>query len=283
MSKTICFDRTAEAKRVLKNGISATSAHARSELRTAAWYLINKTTYTAKQIEERLRSVSSDYFKGMPEEYINASIQEIMLSVQYGGTPDGTSDSPPSITIYKEELETIAALGHDDTERLAFVYLCVAKMKPYKHIYECNAELYRLAWKYSYDSAAKKVLGRLEKRRVGGCGPTNRVNRLCQAGIVQYSVRINTSNKARKPTSSAMFTVPIVRNDGEVAFIIDKPDEDSLVLYYDRYKGYSGLITCAHCGKPALRTGRRQKYCSACAEAINNHAEKADLCAKITA
>ena len=154
MSKTICFDRTAEAKRVLKNGISATSAHARSELRTAAWYLINKTTYTAKQIEERLRSVSSDYFKGMPEEYINASIQEIMLSVQYGGAPDGTSDRPPSITIYKEELEKIAALCHDDTERLAFVYLCVAKMKPYKHIYECNAELYRLAWKYSYDSAA---------------------------------------------------------------------------------------------------------------------------------
>lgn len=156
-------------------------------------------------------------------------------------------------------------------------------MKPYKHIHECNAELYRLAWKYSYDSAAKKVLGRLEKRRVGGCGPTNRVNRLCQAGIVQYSVRINTSHKARKPSSSAMFTVPIVRSDGEVAFIIDKPDEDSLVLYYDRHKGYSGLITCAHCGKPALRTGRRQKYCSACAEAINNHAEKADLCAKITA
>ena len=62
MSKTICFDRTAEAKRILKSGISATSAHARSELRTAAWYLINKTTYTAKQIEERLCSVSSDYF-----------------------------------------------------------------------------------------------------------------------------------------------------------------------------------------------------------------------------
>ena len=171
MSKTICFDRTAEAKRILKSGISATSAHARSELRTAAWYLINKTTYTAKQIEERLRSVSSDYFKGMPEEYINASIQEIMLSVQYGGAPDGTSDRPPSITIYKEELEKIAALGHDDTERLAFVYLCVAKMKPYKHIHECNAELYRLAWKYSYDSTTKRFSADWENGGLAAVGP----------------------------------------------------------------------------------------------------------------
>lgn len=277
MRKAICFDKTAEAKRILKDGIRATSAHARIELRTAAWYLMNKTTYTAKQIEERLRSVSSDYFKGMPEEYINASIQEVMFSVQCGGTPDDENGCPPSITIYKEELDEIAALGHDDTERLAFVYLCAAKMLPYKQIYECNAELYRLAWRYRYDSTTKTVLGRLEKRRVGGCGPTNRVNRLCQAGIVQYSVRINTSHKTRKPSSAAMFTVPIVHSDGEVAFIIDKPDEDSLVLYYDRYKGYNGIITCQHCGKPAFKTGRRQRYCGACADEIKHHPEKRNL------
>lgn len=276
MSSLICFDRTAKAKRILKTGITTTSAYAKDELRTAAWYLVNKTTYTTKQVEERLRSASMDYFKGMPNDYIDASIHEVMSSVQTEDA-DSIDDVPRAITIYKEELEKIRALGHDDTERLAFVFLCVAKMLPYPQIYECNAELYRLAWRYRYDSNGMKVISRHEGRRVGGNGPTNRVNRLCQEGIVRYFVRTNKSNRLRKPTSVAMFSVPIMRNDGEIAFIIDKPDEDSLVLYYDYFKGYNGLITCAHCGKPALKTGRRQKYCTACADAINNHAEKADL------
>ena len=276
MSGLICFDKTAKAKRILKNGISATSAYAKDELRTAAWYLINKTTYTAKQVEERLRSASSDYFKGMPREYIDTSIREVMASVKIEDA-SSVDNAPKAITIYKEELEKIRTLGHDDTERLAFVFLCVAKMLPYSQIYECNAELYRLAWRYRYDTNNMKVIGRHEGRRVGGNGPTNRVNRLCQEGIVRYFVRTNKSSRLKKPTSVAVFTVPIVRNDGEVAFIIDKPDEDSLVLYYDRYKGYGGIITCEHCSKPAFKTGRRQKYCEGCADEIKHRPEKRNL------
>lgn len=282
MSRAVCFDRAAEAKRILKGGISSTSNYARSELRTAAWYLLTQTTYTMRQIEERLRSVSEDYFRGMTDGYINASIQDIISSAK---AEKETSGAPESITIYKEELEQIRALSHDDTERLAFVFLCVAKMIPYSQIYECNAELYRLAWKYGYDTESKKVLKRLERRRVGGSEPKKRVNRLCQVGIVQYFTRINTSYKLTKdkPPAAATFTVPILQTEGEVAFVIDKPDGDSLILYYDRYKGYDGLITCECCGRPALKTGRRQKYCDACAEAINNHHEKADLCARTMA
>lgn len=276
MSSSICFDKTAKAKRILKSGISATSAYAKDELRTAAWYLINKTTYTAKQVEERLRSASSDYFKGMPREYIDTSIREVMASVKIEDT-SGVDDTPKAITIYKEELEKIRTLGHDDTERLAFVFLCVAKMLPYKQIYECNAELYRLAWRYRYDTNGMKVIGRHEGRRVGGNGPTNRVNRLCQEGIVRYFVHTNKSSKLKKPTSAAMFTVPIMCDDGEVAFIIDKPDEDSLVLYYDRYKNYGGIITCEHCRNPAFKTGRRQKYCEGCADEIKHRPEKRNL------
>lgn len=282
MSRTICFDRAAEAKRILKDGISSTSNYARSELRTAAWYLLTQTTYTIRQVEERLRSVAEDYFQGMTDGYINASIQDIISSAK---AEKETSDAPEAITIYMEELEKISALGHDDTERLAFVFLCVAKMISYSQIYECNAELYRLAWRYGYDTETKQVLKRLERRRVGGSEPTKRVNRLCQAGIVQYSTRINTSYKLTKdkPPAAATFTVPILRTDGEVAFAIDKPDEDSLVLYYDRYKGYGGLITCECCGRPVFKTGRRQKYCDACAEVIKHHPEKRNLWAKVTA
>lgn len=276
MRGVICFDKTAKAKRILKDGISSTSACAKNELRLAAWYLVNKTTYTVKQVEERLRSVSLDYFKGMPGDYIDASIHEIVSSVKSEGA-DRADNAPNAITIYKEELKKIGTLGHDDTERLAFAFLCAAKMLPYHQIYECNAELYRLAWKYRYDSKDMKVIGRHEGRRVGGNGPTNRVNRLCKEGIVRYSVRTNKSSRLKKPTSVTVFTVPIVRNDGEVAFIIDKPDEDSLVLYYDRYKGYSGIITCEHCSKPALKTGRRQKYCESCADEIKHCPEKRNL------
>lgn len=277
MRSTICFDRIAEAKKILKNGIGATSIKARSEMRTAAWYLLTQTTYTARQVENRLRSATSEYFKGMTDDYISSSLRTIIASVDKDtGSGDICSDTP-KITIYQEELNKIAELAHDDTERLAFVFLCIAKLKPYNQIYECNAELYRLAWKYKYDSKAMTVLEKLEKRRVGGSEPTKRVNALCKAGIVKYSTRINTSYNLthEKPPASSMFTVPITRNDGEIAFTIDNPDADSLVLYYDQYKGYSGIVTCKNCGRPVLRTGRRQKYCSACHEAINHRHEKA--------
>ena len=275
MSNTIYFDRVAEAKSILKSGIKGTSIHARSELKTAAWYLVNKTTYSARQIENRLRDVSVDYFKGMPENYINSSIRDVILSVKKE-TDRNVDDVPSSIAIYKEELEAIASLCHDDTERLAFIFLCIAKMIPYEQIYECNAKLYRLAWKYKYDTNEKKVLQKLERRRVGGKEPTKRVNRLCQAGIVRYSTRIHAPYKQsnNKPIAAATFNVPILRSDGDIAFIINKPDEDSLVLYYDRYKGYGNIVTCERCGKPVLRTGRRHKYCSVCADIINHHPEK---------
>lgn len=209
----------------------------------------------------------------------NTSIRDVISSVKDAGDGDCIAETPASIVIYKEELEKIESLEHDDTERLAFVFLCAAKMLPYRWIYECNAELYRLAWRYKYDAVSKKVLGRQQGRRVGGSEPTKRVNRICQAGIVHYITRINTSYKLTHsaPPASASFTVPILCDSGEVAFVINKPDMESLVLYYDRYKGYSGLITCQCCGCPALRTGRRQKYCISCADEMNHNPEKRAL------
>lgn len=282
MSNAISFDMVGDAKRILRSGISSTSARARGELRTAAWYLIHKTTYTAKQIEERLKLASQNYFHGMPAEYIDESIKSIISSVKNLDATKSAAGTPTPITIYKEELKQIEALGHDDTERLAFVFLCVAKMSPYRQVYECNSDLYRLAWSYKYDSAKKTVLQRQDRRRVGGSEPTKRVHRLCQAGIVKYSTRINRAFKLAhdKPPASAVFEVPIKQDGGEVAFVIDKPDRDSLVLYFDRHKGYSGIITCQRCGRPVLKTGRRQKYCGSCADELSHHPEKRDLCQK---
>ena len=97
--RTICFDRAGEAKRILKNGIGSTNIRARNELKTAAWYLINKTTYTEKQIYRRLRMAAADYFTGMTEDYIHASIQEILTSVKAGGQADALENTPPSVTI----------------------------------------------------------------------------------------------------------------------------------------------------------------------------------------
>lgn len=285
MNNVICFDRVAEAKSVLKSGVDSTSIRARSELKTAAWYLINRTTYTSRQIEERLKQAASDYFRGMPANYVDTSIREIVLSVEKAQDKYSPYDAPTPITIYKDELRKIEALGHDDTERLAFIFLCAAKMIPYEHIYECNARLFQLAWRYKYDTKNKKITERAIRRRVGGSEPTKRINRLCQSGLLRYSTRINASykkNQAKdKPTASAIFTVPILQNDGEVAFVINHPDEDSLVLYYDRYKGYTGMISCVQCGKPVFKTGRRQKYCNSCADTINHHPEKRDLCPEI--
>lgn len=279
MSNAICFDRVAKAKSILKAGIGSTDVNARSDLRTAAWYLLNCTSYTTRQIEARLRKISADYFAGMTESYIDSSIQEIISSVKACRESERTTDAPDSVVIYREELERIEALGHDDTERLAFAFLCVSKMMPYEQIYECNSELYRLAWRYKYDHAAKRVLQRQERRRVGGSRPTDRVNRLCRSGIVWFSTHVNTAYRQQHNGSpaSTTFTVPIKRDNGEVAFVINKPEEDSIVLYYDRYKGYGGIVTCERCGRPALRTGRRQKYCAACAEEISHHPEKRDL------
>lgn len=276
MSNSICFDRVAEAKRILKSGISATSVRARSELRTVAWYLINKTSYSKRQIRDRLYAVSADYFKGMTESYIDNSIREAILSAKDISKADSGSDVPMSITIYKKELERIRELNHADTERLAFIFLCVAKMIPYKKIYEKNADLYRLAWRYRYDQNTKTVLKRQETRRVGGNEPTKRVHRICQAGIVEYFVNIDPhcETAGKKQSASAMFSVPILCDDGEIAFVIDSPDADSLILHYDRYLEYDGIVTCERCGKPVLRTGRRQKYCSACADEIKHHPEK---------
>lgn len=280
MSEAICFDRVAKAKSILKEGISNTDFYAKYNIQTAAWYLINRTTYTKKQATARLKTASADYFRGMPDTYINQSIQEIISNAKESADKHYNNGFEAAITIYQEELDAIEALGHDDTERLAFAFLCIAKMMPYENIYECNSKLYKLAWRYKYDSETRKVVGKQESRRVGGKEPTKRIGRLCQAGIVRYSTRINATNRktTNKPTASATFTVPILRRGGEIAFIIDKPDEESLVLFYDRYKGYSGLINCEHCGKPALRTGRRQKYCSACADHLSHHPEKRVLC-----
>lgn len=280
MSEVICFDRVAKAKSILREGIAGTDVYAKYKMKTAAWYLVNHTTYTERQATARLKTASADYFRGMPEAYIDQSIREIILGMKENRSDPCNGDSKKSIVIYQEELEAIEALEHDDTERLAFVFLCIAKMIPYKYIYECNAKIYQIAWRYKYDTNAKKVLSKHDGRRVGGKEPTKRISRLCQAGIVRYATHINaTYEKAsNKPSASATFTVPILRHDGKVAFIIEQPDEDSLVLFYDRYKGYGSLINCEHCGKPALRTGRRQKYCTACADLINHHPEKRDLC-----
>lgn len=280
MSEVICFDRVAKAKSILREGIASTDAYAKYKMKTAAWYLVNHTTYTEKQATARLKTASADYFRGMPEAYIDQSIREIILGMKENRSDPYNDGSKKSIVIYQEELEAIEALEHDDTERLAFVFLCIAKMIPYKYIYECNAKMYQIAWRYKYDTNAKKVLSKHDGRRVGGKEPTKRISRLCQAGIVRYATHINTTYKkaGNKPSASATFTVPILRHDGKVAFIIEQPDEESLVLFYDRYKGYGGLINCEHCGKPALRTGRRQKYCTDCADLINHHPEKRDLC-----
>ena len=276
MSDVICFDRIAEAKGILKSGVSSTSVRGRSELKTAAWYLMNKTTYSPKQVMNRLRKASEDYFKGMPDKYIDDSISDIIASVkrENGGSIECGTSYP--LVIYKEELERIEEIGHDDTERLAFVFLCVYKMIPYEQVYECNSEIFRLAWRYKYDSTTKTVLHKQIGRRVGGQEPTKRITRLCQSGIVKYFTRINTAYKIskEKPPAATVFSVPILQNEGEAAFIIEKPDKESLVLYYDRYKGYKGIIDCQNCGKPVLRTGRRQKYCPACADIINHHPKK---------
>ena len=285
MSSMIWFDKVAEAKRILKSGVTSTNIHARSELRLAAWYLINKTTYTKKQVLERLIAVSEDYFRGMDENYIEGAIQKIMASVQEDHNTDSEGTDIVPITIYQEELDKIAGLGHDDTERLAFIFLCVAKIMPYTQIYECNAELYRLAWRYRYDADTKTVLARQDGRRVGGCEPTKRVQRICQAGIVRYATRINISYHLTNelPPAAATFSVPILQSSGDAAFTINKPEQDSLVLYYDRYKGYGGLIDCERCGKPVLRTGRRQRYCAACASFMNHYSEKRGLCTEMVA
>lgn len=279
MNNMIYFDRVEEARDILKSGIASTSNSARRDLKTAAWYLINKTTYTKTQIEERLKKVSGDYFKGMPEKYVSDCISEIVTSAKEMRVNENVSDFNNEITIYKSELDRISKIHHDDTERLAFVFLCMAKMVPYAQVYECNSKVYQLAWRYYYDNATKTVMQKANKRRVGGSEPTNRVNSLCQLGLLKYFARINgTYSKAQsKSTASTTFAVPFLQNDGEVAFKITSPDADSLVLYYDRYKGYKGIITCEKCGRPVFKTGRRQKYCSRCAEVMNHSPEKRDL------
>ena len=131
MSNVICFDRVAEAKSILKTGISGTSIRGRSELKTAAWYLINKTTYTIKQIESRLRQASEEYFRGMTYKYIDESIKDVIESLKRENDELVDEDSYLPLVIYKEELEQIEKIKHDDSERLAFIFLCVSKMSPF--------------------------------------------------------------------------------------------------------------------------------------------------------
>ena len=274
---TIHFNRISEAKNILKSGISATGAYAKSEMQLAAWYLTHKTTYTQSQAEERLRRATTDYFKGLPNEYIDSVIKGIIADTK--AMADSVDEVPAPIVIYKEELNEIAKLHHADTERLAFAFLCVAKMNPqFERLFSCNSEIFRIAWGYLYDEKCQTVLSKQETRRVGGREPSKRVRRLCDAGLLKFYVSTVSPYKrgGGKPSASSQFSVPFVRTDGEVAFVIDKPERDSLVLYLDRYLGYKGIISCEKCGRPVLKTGRRQKYCSECADIINHHPEKRD-------
>lgn len=302
MSAWICFDRVANAKSILKSGISPTSNRARRELKEAAWYLINHTTYSRKQIEKLLYEVSKDYFAGMPEEYITTNIKDIISYTQKQEDSEtdeedkssSFQDSKP-VVIYRSELDKIEALGHTDTERLAFVFLAYTKYlknecerkrnpdekkQPLKYIHECNSELYRLAWWYVYDEKEKTVLrvqsGRL---RVGGSRPAQRVTEICKAGIVKFVTQINFGYKFNQDSLPAIskFTVPILCDSGEIAFVIDKMDEESLVLYYDRYQGYGGITDCCCCGQPVFKSNNKKKYCRHCAEKAKRSQEKSKI------
>lgn len=153
-----------------------------------------------------------------------------------------------SIVITRPEMETIESLSERQLQRLAFTLLCIAKFR------RASSETQSM-WVNCPDSEIMKM-----------ANINTSISRQCtmyaklrELGMVRFSKRVDNTN-----------VEVLFAQDGEPALFIS--DFRNLGYQYMMYHGENYFV-CAECGiternRPSNSSGRKKKYCKACAEKI---------------
>lgn len=146
------------------------------------------------------------------------------------------------ISITKEEMSIIQNINNKVLERLAFTALCVAKFGNIKN--DNNNSWVNIEEKELFDIA--NISGSAKDR-------SKKLGQLSVLGLVEFPKRNDNMH----------FRITFAKDDQEELFV---SDFRNLGYQYQKYRGESGFIKCAQCGK-IITKGRNggRRYCDDCA------------------
>jgi hypothetical protein len=158
--------------------------------------------------------------------------------------------------ITKSELETIAELGNKVLERLAFCFLCYAKLHNLRNEKSTG-------WVYQTEYKKIRKYGRISGTVTELYGL---IGNLCDRGYLEISDR----------THDMKTRVTFIDEDSEKAIFIN--DFRELGYYYNRHRG-ENIIKCEKCGRLARGNKRgTKKYCNICAKTVSVYVPELKMC-----
>lgn len=151
-----------------------------------------------------------------------------------------------SIPITYAELETVKELTSIREQKVLFTLICLAKLSneiigtKAGWVNHTNKEIFELANMYSMTKEKQNLL----------------IHSLYKKGLVAFSKRVDNTN----------IQVLCLDYDGDSC--LDIYDYRNLGNQYLRYLG-EPFFECESCGLVVKRNGRRQRFCSSCADEIH--------------
>jgi hypothetical protein len=280
-------------KRIRRDTIQPNDKKGLYKLWLVANYLVNESSYRPCRIKKELRRISLDYFSDTPDSNIESIIEDIFQECntkkerksEIVDCNDDEADEDNKsqenkhkpLIFYTTELDTLRKLDSPKAQYLGFVFLAY-----YKLIDGCTLKKEKITCEWRKEKLSD--LMRIAQISVSGTTKAKLLRLLCDNGIIEFRAIIDHKymmgchhedeyGRERK-IASVKFRMPIAQIDGEVAFTVAEPDDDTLINYYLRYYGDDSIIDCSICHCPIVKTNNRIKYCKDCASSVKHKCVK---------
>lgn len=262
----VIFDNDKYLENIKKEGIGATDIYARKKMQLVMSDLVQNSTYKRNKILEKVKTVATEYFHGLPDDLVNAELADMYERIRekvlsnYKVFPE-----KKIITLYEKEMEMIAELKDEKLMSLAFGALVLHKfcgqyiddtgiVRNGKAVYECNADIFRVA-------------------HLNGVSGTNRnkmLKELSDRGYIRYFVETNSAYRFTPDwIANTKFTVPfnvdIAENNENEKVFMQVTNYDDVFLYWRYFMNDEKVILCEDCGCPIEKTAGAKALCSECA------------------
>lgn len=260
----IIFDYDKHLKSIKDNGVCATDSRANEKIDFLLKDMIYNSTYKKGAIIKKVKSIASDYYRGLSDELVTGELLKLYDQIKMSGY-DKTKTGKKILTLYRSEMDKIISLKDDSLQRLAFASLVAFKyyshhrvfdsVEYYKHVDECMSDIYVLA---GFDNCSGSTRNKLQ-------------NKLSELGFVKYWIKVNEHYQYQPDwisftTFSVPYCVEVKGTQDDEEIYMQMINYDDVMLYLRSYKGDEDVATCECCGTPILKSGNGKRFCSDCAD-----------------
>ncbi len=260
----IIFDRQRYIEDIKRDGIGAADPYAKQKMQTIMNDFVQNSTYKSGKIIEKVMGIASDYFNGLPDAIAKEELKGLYGIAKEKAEKGVGEERKKEITLYKSEMQTLAALENENLQKLAFAALVVHK---YIGQYNDNGNILY----HSYIKCCEKDIYRIaDIKNVSGATKNKLWKMLSDMGLVKFRVNTNASFRFNPqwialPVFTVTFNEDIAEEESNKEVFMDVTNYDDIMLYWRLYMGDKDVTLCKDCGCPIERENGKQ-YCRICAK-----------------